>query len=144
MYASKSDAFLCRWSVKSEIAVGNRADVRGALPALIVADELDPMFVQHVGNARDERVGDRGVDDERLGGVAHARALGLGVHDDLGRFIEISLRVDVHVTVAVAVDDHGDGRVLADALDERRPAARDQAVDHAFEAHRHHRQQDQA
>src|SRR5689334_13044321 len=24
LYASKSDAFLCKWSVKSEIAVGNR------------------------------------------------------------------------------------------------------------------------
>ena len=49
--------------------------------------------------------------------------------------VEIGRRVDVHVTVAVAVDDHGNRRVVADALDERRPAARDQAVDVVGELH---------
>ena len=44
-------------------------------------------------------------------------------------------RVDVDVTVAVAVDDHRHGRVVADALDERGAAARNQAVDVVGELH---------
>ena len=43
--------------------------------------------------------------------------------------------VDVDVAVAVAVDDHGDGRVVADALDQRRTTARDEAVDDVGELH---------
>jgi len=64
------------------------------------------------------------VHDERLRGIAHAGALGLGVQDDLQRLVEIGGGVDVDVTVAVTVDHHGHGRVLADRLDERGPAAR--------------------
>ena len=43
--------------------------------------------------------------------------------------------VDVDVAVAVAVDHHGHGGVVADALDQRRPAARYQAVDDFGELH---------
>ena len=43
--------------------------------------------------------------------------------------------VDVDVAVAVAVDDDGHGRVVADALDQRRTAARDEAVDDVGELH---------
>ena len=51
------------------------------------------------------------------------------------RLVEIGGGVDVDVTVAVAVDDHRHRRVVADALDERRAAARDQAVDVVGELH---------
>ena len=49
--------------------------------------------------------------------------------------VEVGRRVDVDVAVAVAVDDHRHGRVVADALDQRRAAPRDQAVDDVGELH---------
>ena len=72
---------------------------------------------------------------QRLGGVADARALGLGVDHDVERAVEVGGRVDVDVAVAVTVDDDGDGRVVTDALDQRRTAARDEAVDDVGELH---------
>ena len=50
-----------------EVFVGRGADVRGPALRFGVADELDALGVQHVGNSRHERVGDVGVHDERLG-----------------------------------------------------------------------------
>ena len=47
----------------------------------------------------------------RLGRVAHARPLGLGVDDDGERHVEVGGGVDVDVAVAVAVDDVGHGGV---------------------------------
>ena len=61
--------------------------------------------------------------------------LRLGVDHDVERRVEVGGGVDVDVAVAVAVDDDGHGRVLADALDQRRAAARDQAVDEVGELH---------
>ena len=61
--------------------------------------------------------------------------LRLRVHDDVERLVEVGGRVDVDVAVAVAVDDHRHGRVVADARDERGAAARDQAVDVVGELH---------
>ena len=61
--------------------------------------------------------------------------LRLGVDHDVERVVEVGRRVDVHVAVAVAVDDHGDGGVVADALDQRRAATRDEAVDDVGELH---------
>ena len=90
---------------------------------------------ERVGDAGQERVGHRLVHDERLGRVAHARAVGLRVDRDAQRFVEVGVRVDVDVAVAVAVDDHRHGRVVADALDQRGPTAGHQAVDVVGELH---------
>ena len=117
------------------VVVGRRADVQRAALRFGVTDELDTFFVQHVGNAGHERVGHGRMHHERLGRVAHARALRLRVHDDLHRLVEVGRRVDVHVTIAVAVDDHRHLGVVADALNERGPTARDQAVDVVGELH---------
>ena len=78
---------------------------------------------------------DRFVHDERLGRVAHAGALRLGVDDDPCGFVEVGGRVDVDVAVAVAVDHDRYRRVLADAANQRGPPARDEAVDALGELH---------
>ena len=49
--------------------------------------------------------------------------------------VEVGRCVDVDVAVAVAVDHVGHGRVLEDGGDQRRPATRDEAVDHAPQLH---------
>ena len=75
---------------------------------------------------------DVGVDEQRLGRVADAGALGLGVEDDALRGVEVGARVDVDVAVARRrVDD----RHRRDALERRlQPlaAARDDQVDDAL------------
>ena len=101
-----------------ERIIGSRRDVRRPALRLRIADQLHASFVEDVRDARHERIGDVGVDDKRLGTVADAGALRLGVDDDLHCLVEIGRRVDVDVTVAVAVDDDGDGRVVTDAPDE--------------------------
>ena len=49
--------------------------------------------------------------------------------------VEIGCPVDVHVAVAVAVDHVGHGGVLDDGLDQRRAAARNEAVDDSPQPH---------
>ena len=94
-----------------------------------------PCSTRAVGDTGQERVGHRLVHHEGLGRVADARALGLGVDDDVERVVEVGAGVDVDVAVAVAVDDDRHGRVVADALDQRRTTARDEAVDDVGELH---------
>ncbi len=57
-------------------------------------------------------VGDVGVHEQRLGGVAHAGAVGLGVHHDGERLVEVGGGVDVDVAVADAGLDHRHRRLL--------------------------------
>ena len=75
---------------------------------------------------------DVGVHEQRLGRVADAGALGLGVEDDPLRGVEVGARVDVDVAVARGGVDH---RHRGDALQRRlQPlaAARDDEVDDAL------------
>ena len=74
-------------------------------------------------------VGDRRVDQQRLGGVADAGALGLGVEHDRQRPVEVGRGVDVDVAVADAGLDHRHRRLLDHRADQAGPAARDQHVD---------------
>ena len=55
------------------------------------------------------------VDEQRLGGVAHARALALGVDDDAARHLGVRALVDVDVAVADAGLDDRDLGVLDDS-----------------------------
>ena len=80
-----------------------------------------------------ELVGDVAVHEQRLGRVADARPLDLGVDDDALGHVEIGRRVDVDVAVAVPVEHVGDRGVLEDHREQRRAAAGDQAVDEAAE-----------
>ena len=118
-----------------EVVVLRRTDVRRAPASLRIADELDALLVQHVGDARHEDVGNVRVHDQRVGRVADAGPLRLGVHHDGQRVVEIGRRVHVYVAVAVTVDDHRDLGVLTHVLDERRTAAGNEAVDVLGELH---------
>ena len=73
--------------------------------------------------------------EQRLGGVADAGSLRLGVEDDVEGAVEVGGGVDVDVAVAVAVDDVGDLGVVEDRSHQRGPAPGDQAVDVAGELH---------
>ena len=69
---------------------------------------------------RQELAGDVAVDEKRLGRVADARPLCLGVDDDALGHVEIGGGVDVDVAVAVPVEHVRDGRVLEDHREQRR------------------------
>ena len=90
---------------------------------------------QGAGSRRQVGGGDVGVDQERLGGVAHADALGLGVDDNVHRGLQIGAGVDVDVAVARSGLDDGDGGLLDDGADEPGPSPRHQGVDEAVSAH---------
>ena len=75
------------------------------------------------------------VHEQRLGGVADRGALGLGVHHDGQRHVEVGVRVDVHVAVADAGLDHRHRRLLDHRADQAGSPARDQHVDQAAGAH---------
>ena len=53
----------------------------------VVGDQLDA--VERTGEVGQERLGDRRVDEDRLRGVAHRRALRLGVDDDGAGHVEV-------------------------------------------------------
>ena len=73
--------------------------------------------------------------EERLGGVADAGPVGLGVDRDRERLVEVGGPVDVDVAVADAGLDDGHGRLGDDGLDEVGAAARDEQVDQAAGGH---------
>src|SRR3546814_14620780 len=79
----------------------------------------------------EELVGDVLVDQERLGRVADAGAVGLGVDDDGCGLVQVGSRVDIDVAVANACLDHRHRRLLHHAADQARAPARDEDVDQA-------------
>ena len=95
----------------------------------LVAAHLDALLREHGADPRQERRGDRGVDEQRLGGVARAVLLRLGVVDDRERHRQVGVGVDVDVAVAVEVLDHRHLRLARDPLDQALAAARDDEVD---------------
>ena len=110
---------------------GGHALARFGAPA-----QFDALRCERLGHARQERVGDRGVDEQALGRVARARPLALRVHHDpLGHF-QVGRGIDVHMTHAVVVLQHRHFRFRRDPLNQRLAAARDREVDVAV-----HRQQ---
>ena len=89
-------------------------------PSPLITHQLDA--VEHSGRHGQERLGNIGVHDQRLSGVADTDALRLGVVGDLARHLEIGGRIDIDVAVAGTVDDVGHGCVIEDRLDQRRTA----------------------
>ena len=67
--------------------------------------------------------------EQRLGCVAGAVLLGLGVVGDTQRELDVDPRIDIHMAVAVQVLDDRHARLAADALDQALAAARDDDVD---------------
>ena len=76
-------------------------------------------------------IGDRGVDQQRLGGVADTGPAGLGVQQDPFRHLQVGAFVHVDVTVADTGLDGGHLRVADHRVDQARSAARDDHVDQA-------------
>ena len=76
-----------------------------------------------------------GVHEQRLGGVADAGAVGLGVEHDRQRHVEVGRGVDVDVAVADPGLDHRHRRLLDHRLDQARSPARDEHVDQPAGAH---------
>ena len=118
-----------------EILALDQLGTRSRLARRGIAMDHDAVPVQHVDGKRQERIGDGAVDEQRLGGVAHAHALGLGVDDDVERLLEIGGLMDVDMAVAGAGLDNGNERLAHAALDEPRTAAGDQQVDDTAEFH---------
>ena len=79
----------------------------------------------------EELGGDVPVDEQRLGGVADARAVGLGVDGDGEGLVEVGGAVDVDVAVADPGLDDGHRGLGDDRADEVGAAARDEQVDQA-------------
>ena len=71
------------------------------------------------------------MDEQRLGGVADARPLGLGVDDDRLGPVEVGARVDVDVAVARRGVDHRHGRDRLERRLQPLAAAREDEVDDA-------------
>ena len=113
-------------SQSASVAARDRAVQRAHA---LVAAQLDARVAQGGERAGQERAGDVGVDQQRLGRVADAGALGLGVDDDLARHVEVGGRVDVDVAVARRGEDHRDGRDLGERLLQPLAPARDDQVD---------------
>jgi hypothetical protein len=88
-----------------------------------------PLAANTAPIAGQELGGDGLVHEQRLGGVAWAQLLRLGVVDDGQRHVEVGRRVDVDMAVAVEVLDDGDPGLARDALDQALAAARDDHVD---------------
>ena len=102
-------------------------------PGVVVADQAD--VVQRLCGCGQEIAGDVPVHDERLGGIADAGPLRLAVDQQGQSHLEVGRGVDVQVAVTVPVYDVGHGGVFEHGLDERRPAARDEAIDQSPQAH---------
>ena len=77
---------------------------------------------------RQELLGDARIHQQTLAGVTHARALGLGIHDDAARHLKAGALVDVDVAVAHAGLYNGDLGLAHACLDEAGSATRDEHV----------------
>ena len=72
----------------------------------LVAVNEHAVVVQHCHSRGQKRVCHGAVDQQRLGGIAHAHALRLSVDDNVERLLEIGGFMHVDVTVARARLDH--------------------------------------
>ena len=94
-----------------------------------VGAHLDAGGGERAQHARKEVSGDALVHEQRLGGVAHAGSLRLGVEHDRERLLEVGAGVDVDVAVAGGGVDDGHGGDRLQRLLEPLAAARDDQVD---------------
>ncbi len=101
----------------------------------LVAVHGDSGGAQREHDLGQELRGDRPVHEQRLGGVADARPVRLGVQRDPLGHLQVGVGVDVDVAVADSGLDHGHDRVLHDVVDQAGAAARDDHVDQAAGAH---------
>ena len=79
------------------------------------------VVVQHGHDRRQKRICHGAIDQQRLGGIAHAYALGLGINDNVERLIKVGGLMHVDVAVARARLDHRHKRLAHAALDQPAP-----------------------
>ena len=94
-----------------------------------IAAHLDALLCEHRADRRQEPGRHVGMHEQRLGSVARAQLLRLGVVDDGQRHRQIGRRVDIDVAVAVEVLQHRYPGLARDALDQPLAAARNDEVD---------------
>ena len=102
--------------------------VQRVVGAFVGADE-DAGGGERAERPRQEVGCDALVHEQRLGGVAHAGALGLGVEHDRLRVIQVGGGVDVDVAVAGGGVDDGHGGHRLQRLLEALAAAGDDQID---------------
>ena len=124
---------LSRYSVSQ--SAGSAAFMAGTILRAIGSPRSStPSRDQGLGRPGQEDRGDRAMDEQRLGRVADARALDLGVDDDLDRHVEVAAGIDVDVAVALVVLQDRHLRLGDDAADQALAAARDGQVDELGQA----------
>ena len=101
----------------------------------LVAVNEHAVVVQYSNDRRQKRIGHSTVDQQRLGGIAHAYALGLGINDNVERLIKVGGFMHVDVAVARARLDHRHKRLAHAALDQACTSARNEYVDNTAELH---------
>ena len=121
------------------VLLGRRLDARIDRARRRVAAHLAARIEQHGHQRRKMRRRRRRIDQQRLGGAAHAGAPHLGVeHDRLRPCRASARRVDVDVADAFEMGEHRHARFLLHARDQALAAARHDHVDGAVEAREHH------
>ena len=118
-------------SQSSSVAAPTGASPAGRASPL-VAHELDPGVAQVREHAGQEPLGDAGIDQQRLGRVADARALDLGVVGDRAGHLKIGVLVNVDVAVARRGVHHRHGRHRLQRLLQTLAAPRDHQVHQAL------------
>ncbi len=108
------------------------AELAGKGAGARVDAQLDARLAQLGQRLGQELVGDAGVYEQRLRGVADGRALHLGVHRDRHRVVEVRRVVDEHVAVARRGVHHRHRGVLLQRRLQPLAPARDDQVDHAI------------
>ena len=101
----------------------------------LVAVNQHAVVVQHGNDCGQEAISNATVDQQRLGGIAHAHALGLGIDDNVERLVKVGGFMHVNMAVARARLDHRHKRLAHAALDQARTATRNEHVDDAAELH---------
>ena len=91
--------------------------------------------MQHGHDRRQKRIGHSTVDQQRLGGIAHAYALGLGINDNVECLIKVGGFMHVDMAIARARLDHRHKRFTHAALDQACTATRNEHIDDAAKLH---------
>jgi len=96
---------------------------------LLAAFEMAALGFQLGTDAGQELGGDRGIDQQRLGGVANRDVLTLRIDGDVDRHVQVRLAIDVDVADPVGVTQDGDIRIVHDIAHELVGAAWDDQVE---------------
>ena len=106
------------------IVVGRRSRGRDDCPSALTTAKLDAALVQCRRGRRQKPLGDRGMNEQALGRVAHSRSLAFRIHEDASCHFEIGRLVHVNMAIAAVMLEHRHCRFTGDPLDEPFATAR--------------------